>query len=77
MVKRKTCNSCDYFDFDGYEIGLSSHLEGFCRKNSPRVFQLNAGSNFHWPVVTVDDWCGEWYGPDADLKGMIKEKERN
>ena len=62
MVKRKTCNSCDYFDYKSYETGLRHHLKGFCRKNSPRVSQLNVGSDFHWPVVTVDDWCGEWQG---------------
>lgn len=54
-----TCETCKFFSGD----------KGQCRRNPPN-FKSPADRRGYWPLVLVDDWCGE-YKPS--LKQEVKE----
>jgi len=47
-MKDRICKNCKWFDAKG-DVG-------YCRKNTPIVTEIFG----HWPMVRVDDWCGEY-----------------
>jgi hypothetical protein len=48
-----SCRECSWFDSDG-------GFEGECRAHPP---VCRPDTEFVWPEVRVDDWCGEFRAP--------------
>ena len=69
--KEKTCEYCEFYDH-GEAAGSSTHnpYDGACRRYAPRgawpyraegtVMTEDIVSEYYWPKVNVDDWCGEF-----------------
>jgi hypothetical protein len=61
MTKAR-CDACGYFT-------LVTGVEGTCRRAAPRPGPAADAAAVGWPVVRVDDWCGEYYPSAAALTG--------
>ena len=60
----QNCANCR---FSRPDIDREDAEEGdplWCRRHAPRPIMRNDGpdtpTEWHWPQVMVDDWCGEW-----------------
>lgn len=49
------CDNCRYF-----EKTEDVHLLGRCLRHAPQPVQKPASTHWRWPLVLIDDWCGEW-----------------
>lgn len=59
------CKNCRWFDNIHESLKLVPNLEGkysigYCRKHKPMVYGKGAYYYSGWPVVDVDDYCGEF-----------------
>jgi len=37
-----------------------TEVDGFCRKRSPNHCDMSGVTQFQWPIVKEDDWCGDF-----------------
>lgn len=51
---RGRCGRCEWGDF------ASDQLVGSCRKVPPRVVVIDGETEAAWPIVFVEDWCGQF-----------------
>jgi hypothetical protein len=49
-----TCEDCHFF-----EANKDDESIGLCRRNPP-VGAASIDEKGYWPVVDIDDWCGEY-----------------
>ena len=56
----RACASCQHFKRDRTTDGntMDAPAQGECRRHAPRPLQ--EGELWRWPVVTLDEFCGEW-----------------
>jgi hypothetical protein len=52
-VSEPKCETCRYWG--EAKQPLTGHKAMVCRRGPPTL-----ASNYNWPVVKHDDWCGEW-----------------
>lgn len=57
------CGSCRFCEGS---YGTENPLVGFCKRKAPNTIPGNKARNYdvgpkpEWPMVTHDDWCGEF-----------------
>lgn len=51
----KKCGTCIYW-FEDTEDGQSF---GECKRHAPTICSLDA-PNHQWPMLSIEDWCGDW-----------------
>lgn len=66
-MSKRSCKECAFCDIGGGarkelpgSAGAAQHL---CRRHPPLVdTAVNGSRGFEavWPLVSIDDWCGEW-----------------
>ena len=57
QTKPQTCKTCKYYSWD------STHAT--CRRFPPQVYALHRERRDAFPMVGIDDWCGEWKAKEA------------
>lgn len=66
--RKEACQSCRWF---GPPYEESS--DGRCRRYPPRVVpDTREGPDTFWPVVEVNDYCGEWASKSTKAKEVTK-----
>jgi hypothetical protein len=56
---QEACKSCRFLMLDTPRDEL-----GFCRRFPPLIVQADEEMNFTFPVVAINEWCGEYRGPE-------------
>jgi hypothetical protein len=65
MVKKtkptiaEACQTCRFLLIESARDEI-----GFCRRYPPKLIASEEELNFTFPVVAVDEWCGEYRGPE-------------
>ena len=58
FAEMATCDLCRFFEPHRTEgEGPLDYELGDCRRHPPR---LEADGTTSWPLVRLDEWCGEW-----------------
>jgi len=68
MVNYK-CQNCKWFDHQHISLAdpdISDNY-GYCRKHKPMVFNIKNKFYGGWPLVDINDLCGEYR---EDIDGM-------
>ena len=64
---KQRCGSCRFgFYVEGTEKQGRCGIWGVCRRHAPRPLAGGVGtghSDWEWPTVNEDEWCGEWAYP--------------
>ncbi|AYD04237.1 hypothetical protein [Neorhizobium sp. NCHU2750] len=61
MSKDTSCKSCSFYEDHVVNAGSAPADAGLCRFNPP-VSQPEVNSRGLWPVVSANDWCGQFEG---------------
>lgn len=64
MSKDTSCKACSFYEDHVVNAGAAPVDAGLCRFNPP-VTQPAADARGFWPVVSANDWCGQF---DGDAK---------
>ena len=74
------CKDCVFYVADNaeagtchrYPIAVIGMSDG---KFDPKheCFYWNSHFNWGWPLVAVNEWCGEWRAPKKSIEGREKE----
>lgn len=56
---QEACKSCRFLLLDSARDQF-----GFCRRYPPKLLPTEEELSFTFPVVEVDEWCGEYRGPE-------------
>ena len=62
MERNKECASCKYAEFvkvSEFGTVIASKI-GVCRRYPPQPFTHLGHSEFEFPRLGPNDWCGEW-----------------
>ena len=54
------CKICRWFDQQHKSLMEISKELGYCRKHKPVIYQRDGQYYGGWPLVDVDDFCGEF-----------------
>jgi len=59
MVSHR-CSKCRWFDHQHESLNDVPDNFGYCRKHKPMVYQIERRFYGAWPLVDVNDLCGEF-----------------
>lgn len=67
-MSNRSCRDCDYCHMNGE--GLVNN-EGACRRYAPRAALVSEYDDdpkdmVQWPLICLDDWCGEFTERSGD-----------
>lgn len=54
------CKNCKWFDRTHKSLKEFSDDYGYCRKHKPVIFRFNDKHYGEWPLVDINDFCGEF-----------------
>ena len=56
-TQTNTCMTCKYCEWAG--------MNAICRRFPPQVYVQQRDKRDAFPMVGIDDWCGEWKAKEA------------
>lgn len=59
MSNTAACKACSFYEDHIVNAGAAAEDAGLCRFNPP-VSQPDANARGLWPVVSANDWCGQF-----------------
>ena len=73
------CGSCRYWVI--FPAEPLQPVEGTCQRYPPQGIQRDAGDYGElwgvWPIVTADEWCGEWSATSQeDQQDRLKRRRQ-
>lgn len=54
------CKNCRWFDQEHESLVKVSENYGYCRKHKPVIYRLENQYYGGWPLVDMEDFCGEF-----------------
>lgn len=54
------CKNCRWFDQEHKSLAEVPENYGYCRKHKPVIYHHEGRYYGGWPLVDVDDFCGEF-----------------
>lgn len=54
------CKKCRWFDKEHGSLKKTPDNLGYCRKHRPVIFQYEGRHYGGWPLVDINDFCGEF-----------------
>ncbi len=58
------CQNCKFFrKFNTEYYGIENTI-GRCHRYAPRPTSERDAESWGWPIVSVDDWCGDFQGKE-------------
>ena len=73
FAEMATCDLCRFFEPHRTVDGKGLYTLGDCRRHPPRIAPDGVDGTTSWPLVSIDDWCGEWA---ADRPVWVEEHVR-
>ena len=65
-MKSYRCKNCCWFDQQHRTVAEMLPDYGYCRKHKPIIYQLENKYWGGWPLVDVNDFCGEFRQDEPD-----------
>jgi hypothetical protein len=59
MVSHR-CHKCRWFDKEHISLKSIPDNFGYCRKHKPVIYQFEERYYGGWPLVDINDFCGEF-----------------